>query len=101
VPRRERTPIHLLLVRWAVYPIFLILRRLYGTELFRDDWRRTDPEHQKVLQAREQERQARHKAAEETKRARERRRAEKTAAREAALKKKATQRERDRAGLPT
>ena len=101
VPRPERTPLHLLLVRWAAYPSFLLLRRLYGTELFRDDWRRTDPEHQKVLQAREEQRRARHKAAEETKRERERRRAEKTAARAAALKKKAAQRERDGAGMPT
>jgi hypothetical protein len=97
VPKPERTPMHLLPVRWAAYPIFLILRRLYGTELFRDDWRRTDPEHQRVLQAREQQRQARHKAAEETKRERERRRAVKTAAREAALREKASRRsERER-----
>ena len=28
VPRPERTPLHLLLVRWAAYPVFLILRAL-------------------------------------------------------------------------
>jgi hypothetical protein len=96
-PRPERTPLHLLLVRWAAYPVFLILRRLYGTELFRDDWRRTDPEHQRVLQAREQARQTRHRAAEATKREREERRAAKTAAREAALRRKADRRaERER-----
>lgn len=91
-PRPERTPRHLLVVRWAAYPVFLLLRRLYGTELFRDDWRRTDPEHQRLLQAREQARQARHKAAEETTREREERRAAKTAAREAALRRKADRR---------
>jgi hypothetical protein len=97
VPRRERTPLRLLPVRWAAYPIFLILRRLYGTELFRDDWRRTDPAHQKALQAREQQRQARHRAAEETRRERERRRAAKRAARDAALREKASRRsERER-----
>ena len=80
---------HLLLLRWAAYPAFLVLRRVYGTEVFRDDWSRTDPEHQRVLQEREKAREARHKAAEETKRERERRRAAKTAAREAALRAKA------------
>ena len=86
------TPFRLLLVRWAAYPAFLILRRVYGTDLFRDDWRRTDPEHQRVLQERDKAREARHKAAEETKRERERRRAAKTAAREAALRAKAGRR---------
>ena len=92
VPRPERTPLHLLLVRWAAYPVFLILRRVYGTDVFRDDWRRTDPEHQRVLQEREKAREARHKAAEDTKRERERRRAAKTSAREAALRAKADRR---------
>ena len=84
-PVAERTPSHLLLLRWVAYPVFLALQRMYGTELFRDDWRRTDREHQRRLELREQERQARHLAAEETKRERERRRAAKTAAREAAV----------------
>lgn len=84
-PMAERTPAHLLLLRWVAYPVFLALQRVYGTELFRDDWRRTDREHQRRLELREQERQARHQAAEETKRERERRRASKTAAREAAV----------------
>jgi hypothetical protein len=92
VPPPERTPLHLLLVRWAAYPVFLILRRVYGTDVFRDDWRRTDPEHQRVLQEREKAREARHKAADDTKRERERRRAAKTAAREAALRAKAGRR---------
>ena len=96
VPPPERTPLRLLLLRWAAYPVFLMLQRAYGTDLFRDDWRRTDPEHQRVLQQREQARQARHKAADETKRERERRRAAKTAARAEALRKKASR----RAGTP-
>ena len=72
--------------------VFLMLRRAYRTDLFRDDWRRTDPEHQRVLQERERARQARHQAADETKRERERRRAAKTAARGEALRKKASRR---------
>ena len=92
-PPPEHTLPHLLLLRWAVYPVFRILQRIYGTELFRDDWRRTDPEHQRVLQLREEARAARHRAAEETKRERERRRAAKTAARAEALRKKAGDRQ--------
>jgi hypothetical protein len=94
-PPPERTPFHLYLLRWAVYPLFRVLQRMYGTELFRDDWRRTDPEHQRALHVREQERAARHRAAEETRRERERRRAAKSAARAEALRRKANRR-RDR-----
>jgi len=84
-PSPERTPWHLLLVRWATYPVFLVLWRLCGAKLFRDDWRRTDREHQQRLEAYEQERQARERAAQDTKRDRERRRAAKVAARESAV----------------
>jgi len=84
-PSPQRTPAHLLLLRWVAYPIFLALLRIYGVEVFRDDWRRTDREHQRRLELREQERQARHRAAEETRRERERRRAAKTTSHEAAV----------------
>ena len=84
-PAAERASAGLVLLRWAMYPAFLALRRIYGTELFRDDWRRTDREHQLRLQERERERQERHRIAAATKRERERRRAEKTAARDAAV----------------
>jgi hypothetical protein len=97
IPSPERTPLHLLLVRWAAYPVFLALKRVYGTALFRDDWRRADPEHQRRLQERAKERQARHRAAEETKRAREQRRAAKTAARATAVRDADDAREQARA----
>jgi hypothetical protein len=86
VPAPERTPARLLLLRWVAYPAFLILRRLYGTEIFRDDWHRTDREHQLRLEARMRNRQERHRAAEEIKRAREQRRAAKTAAHDVAVR---------------
>ena len=92
-PPAERTPPHLFLLRWTIYPVFRTLQRIYGTELFRDDWRRTDPEHQRVLQLREQARHARHKAAEETRRERDRRREAKSAARAEALRRKASRRQ--------
>jgi hypothetical protein len=84
-PSPERTPWHLVLVRWATYPVFLVLWRMFGAQLFRDDWRRTDREHQERLEAYERERQARERAVEDTKRDREKRRAAKMAARESAV----------------
>ena len=84
-PSPERTPWHLVLVRWATYPVFLVLWRMFGAQLFRDDWRRTDREHQERLEAYERERQARERALEDTKRDRENRRAAKKAARESAV----------------
>jgi hypothetical protein len=85
LPVPERPSVPLLLLRWVSYPAFLLLRRLYGTELFRDDWHRTDREHQARLEIRARERQERHRAAAATKRERERRRAAKAAARDAAV----------------
>ncbi len=85
VPHPERTPARLVLLRWLAYPMFLILRRAYGTELFRDDWKRNDPEHQRRLDLRERERQSRRRAAEDARRLRKQRRAEKAAVREAAV----------------
>jgi hypothetical protein len=88
-PAPERTPAHLVALRWMSYPAFLLLRQIYGTELFRDDWRRLDVEHQRRLEARERERQARHAVIEDAKRQREQRRQAKTAARAAAVQRKA------------
>jgi hypothetical protein len=85
-PAPLSTPVRFVLLRWAVHPIFLILQRIYGAELFRDDWRRHDREHQLRLEARDRERQARQRAADATKRQREQRRAEKSGARAAALR---------------
>jgi hypothetical protein len=96
-PAPQRTPVHLLSVRYAAYPLFLILRRVYGTDVVRDDWRRTDAEHQRRLQEREREREARQRAAQETKRERERRRAAKSTAHEAAVKASEEARARARA----
>ena len=93
-PEPESTPFRFVLLRWAVMPIFLVLQRIYGTELFRDDWRRHDREHQVRLEQRERERQARHRLAEETKRQRAERWAGKASAREAAVKAAQAQRER-------
>ena len=86
VPHPERTSARLVLLRWLAYPMFLVLRRVYGAELFRDDWKRNDPEHQRRLELRDRERQTRQQAAEDAKRLREQRRAEKAAVREAAVR---------------
>ena len=93
-PAAERTPAHLVALRWMSYPVFLLLRRTYGTELIRDDWRRLDPEHQRRLEARERERAARREATEAAKRERQQRRLRKTAARAAAVQGEAAERVR-------
>jgi hypothetical protein len=93
-PQPETTPFRFVLLRWAVMPIFLLLQRIFGAELFRDDWRRHDREHQLLLEARERERQARRRSAEETKRRRAERWAGKAAAREAAVQAARAERER-------
>jgi hypothetical protein len=85
-PAPASTPMRLVALRWIVYPIFLALRQAFGTEIVRDDWRRTDREHQQRLQVLEQERLARQQASADTKRDREVRRAAKAAARDAAMK---------------
>jgi hypothetical protein len=92
-PVPARTPWRLVALRWVVYPIFLALRQAFGTEIVRDDWRRTDREHQQRLQTLEQERLARAQASADTKRDREARRAAKAAAREAAMKASEAERE--------
>ena len=96
-PAPERASIGLVLLRWCTYPAFLILRGLYGTELFRDDWRRTDREHQRRLEERERERQERQRAAADIKQGREHRRAEKASAREAAVHAARQRRDAERA----
>jgi hypothetical protein len=88
-PAPERVPAHLVALRWVSYPVFVLLRRMYGTELFRDDFRRLDVEHQRRLETRDRERQARRAAADQMKRARDQRRLAKTAARAAAVQRKA------------
>ena len=88
-PAPERIPAYLVALRWVSYPVFLFLRQMYGTELFRDDWRRLDVDHQRRLAARERERQARRAVLEEAKRQREQRRETKTVARAAAVQRKA------------
>jgi hypothetical protein len=93
-PAPQRAPAALVALRWMAYPVFLALRRIYGTELFRDDWRRTDPEHQRRLQEREREREARRLAGDREKREREARRLEKAAAREAAIQAERAARQR-------
>ena len=93
-PVPDRPSIGLVAVRWMSYPAFLVLRSIYGAELFRDDWRRDDRAHQRWLEERERQRRARRVAAEDAKRQRARRRTEKAAARDAAIQAGAAARRR-------
>jgi hypothetical protein len=80
-PAPAPAPRRFVLLRWAMYPIGQVLLRVYGAELFRDDWGLADREHQRALNQREREREARRQAAADMQRERDRRRAEKSTAR--------------------
>ena len=82
-PAPERTPWRFLLVRSVMSPAFRVLRWLYGSDIFRDDWSRKEHAQQLRRQARVQARRERRRAAEAEKRQRARRRLEKLAGREA------------------
>jgi hypothetical protein len=71
-PAPQATAFGFVVLRWAMYPVARLLLRIYGAELFRDDWRLADREYQRRLEARERERQERQRAAEKARHARER-----------------------------
>ena len=83
-PAPEPTPIRFTLLRWVMYPTFLVLRRIYGSDVCRDDWNRKEREHQKRREERDRQRRARQQAAADARIERDRRRAETLAARQTA-----------------
>ena len=83
-PAPEPTPIRFTLLRWVMYPTFLVLRRIYGSDVCRDDWSRKEREHQKRREERDRQRRARQQAATDARIERDRRRAETLAARQTA-----------------
>jgi hypothetical protein len=85
-PEPERTPLRSLLLRAAMFPVFHVLRRIYGSELIRDDWSRKERAQQERREARLQARAERRRLADAQKRERDQRRAGKQAAREAAVR---------------
>ena len=93
-PLPERTPARYTVLRWAVHPVFRLLRWMYGAELIRDDWSRKEEEHQRRHEAHERQKAERLRAFEAHKREEARRHDEKRAAREAARHAEAAQRER-------
>ena len=93
-PAPERTPWALLLLRAVMSPTFRLLRLMYGSEIFRDDWSRKERALEMRRKARAQARRERQRAAQAEKQDRDRRRLEKLAAREAATRAAATARTR-------
>ena len=85
-PAPEPTPIRFTLLRWAMYPTFRVLRWIYGSDVFRDDWSRKEREHQRRRSVRERARRARQEVVERVHDERRQRRATKLAARETAVR---------------
>ncbi len=93
-PAPQRTPAAFVLVRWVMYPVFQVLRRIYGSDVFRDDWSRKERDQQRRREARLQEREAQRRANEAREAEKTRRRAETLAAREAAQRALVAERQR-------
>ncbi len=92
-PEPEQSPFRFTLLRWAMYPTFKVLRWIYGSDVFRDDWSRKEAEHQRRREAHQRARDERRRVQQEARRERDSRRAETRAAREAARLAQVTQRE--------
>jgi hypothetical protein len=85
-PVPERVQLRFLVLRAVMFPVFHALRRIYGSEVFRDDWSRKERAQQERREARVRARSQRLEAARTAKRERDERRAGKLAAREAAVR---------------
>lgn len=94
-PAPERTPVRFLLLRSVMFPVFHALRRIYGSEIFRDDWSRKERAHQARREARVEARAERQRATEARRRGRDERRVETLAAREAMAREAETARVRE------
>jgi hypothetical protein len=94
VPDAETTPTRFVLLRWTLYPVFRLLRAIYGSDMFRDDWSRKEREHEERHAARARQRRERLRAADKRKQAKERERAATLAARAAAAEAVAAERQR-------
>jgi hypothetical protein len=93
-PAPAPTPFRFILLRWVMYPAFHVLRRIYGSEVFRDDWSRKEHEQRRRREERERLRDERHRAHERHKREQQQRRAATLAAREALRLAAAAEREK-------
>jgi hypothetical protein len=93
-PAPAQAPVAAALLRWSMYPILRGLHRVYGAELFRDDWSRRAREEDERRQTKVRARRAREQAAETARRERAERRKQKLAARDAASAAERADRER-------
>ena len=96
-PVPERTPLRFLLLRWVMFSVCHVLRRIYGSEIVRDDWSRKERAQQARREARARVRRERQRSADAQRLDRDRRRVEKLAAREAAAQELEAARARDEA----
>ena len=94
VPDPERTPLRFIVLRWAIYPVFQLLRWVYGSEVFRDDWSRKEREHEQQRRVKRRRRQERIDVASARQLEKARRQAEGVAARSTAREAVAAERQR-------
>ena len=93
-PAPERTPLPFLVLRGLMYPAFQLLRWMYGSEVFRDDWSRKEREHEQRRRAKRRRRQEHIEAANARKQQKARRQAETAMARSSARQAAVAERER-------
>ena len=93
-PAPEGTPFRFRLLRAAMAPTFLMLRWIYGSEVVRDDRRRSERERRRQREEHDRRRQERRRSTEARTRERARARAEAAMAREAAVQGKEAERQR-------
>ena len=96
-PAAEPTPVRFVVLRWAMSPVFRLLRAVYGPELIRDDWSRKARDRRQLKEARLREREDRRRQKAELHQRREDERAADAAARVAAQRVKVENRAREEA----
>jgi hypothetical protein len=96
-PSAQPHPFRFVVLRWAITPALHLLRRVYGAEVFRDDWSRKQKEKDERIEARERVRAERRGAAERRAHEQAARRAAVQAQREAVLREREATRARQEA----
>jgi hypothetical protein len=96
-PQPEPTPVRFVVLRWAMAPVFRLLRGIYGAELIRDDWSRKARQRRQLKEARLREREDRRRQKADLHQRRQQERAAESAARAAADRAKLDARAREEA----
>jgi hypothetical protein len=96
-PEPEPTPVRFVVLRWAMSPVFRMVRAVFGAELIRDDWSRKARDRRQLKEARLREREDRRRQKAELHQRRQDERAAEVAARAAAERARLDARAREEA----